>query len=111
MRLSVAMPAGSTGLKLKFWGTASQFGASDQLLIKASVDGGPFVTFDTLRPQDEGLNNDAMSFYGGSVSHGPVSTTWIRVKSASSGTTIMSSGASFRSCFRSRMIRGSTLTP
>ncbi|HIF98662.1 MAG TPA: hypothetical protein EYQ54_16850 [Myxococcales bacterium] len=77
MRLSVAMPAGSTGMKLKFWGKASQFGASDQLLIKASVDGGPFVTFDTLRPQDEGLNNDAMSFYGGSVSHGPVSTTWV----------------------------------
>jgi len=77
MRLSVAMPAGSTGMKLRFWGKASQFGASDQLLIKASVDGGPFVTFDTLRPQDEGLNNDAMSFYGGSVGHGPVSTTWV----------------------------------
>ncbi|MBC8187780.1 MAG: PKD domain-containing protein [Proteobacteria bacterium] len=77
MRLSVAMPTGSTGMKLRFWGKASQFGASDQLLIKASVHGGPFATFDTLRPQDEGLNNDVMSFYGGNVGHGPVSTTWV----------------------------------
>jgi hypothetical protein len=77
MRLPVAMPAGSTGMKLRFWGKASQFGASDQLIFKASVDGGPFATFDTLMPQDEGLNNDAMSFYGGSVGHGPVSATWV----------------------------------
>ena len=77
MRLSIAMPAGSTGMKLRFWGRASQFGVSDELLFNVSVDGGPFTTFDTLRPQDEGLNDDVYHFYGGSVGHGPVSTTWV----------------------------------
>ncbi|MEO2149959.1 MAG: PKD domain-containing protein [bacterium] len=77
MRLSIAMPAGSTGMKLRFWGRASQFGVSDELLFNVSVDGGRFTTFDTLRPQDEGLNDDVYHFYGGSVGHGPVSTTWV----------------------------------
>ena len=77
MRLSIAMPAGSTGMRLQFWAKASQFGVSDELLVNVSVDGGPFTTFDTLRPQDEGLNDVGYAFYGGNVSHGPVSTTWV----------------------------------
>ncbi|MFP6630219.1 MAG: PKD domain-containing protein, partial [Myxococcota bacterium] len=77
MRRSIAMPAGSTGMKLRFWGKADQFGVSDELLVNVSVEGGPFTTFDTLRPQDEGLNDVGYAFYGGNVSHGPVSTTWV----------------------------------
>lgn len=77
MRRSIAMPAGSTGMRLQFWAKASQFGVSDELLVNVSVDGGPFTTFDTLRPQDEGLNDVGYAFYGGNVSHGPVSTTWV----------------------------------
>ena len=77
MRRSIAMPAGSTGMRLEFWGKASQFGVSDELLVNVSVDGGPFTTFDTLRPQDEGLNDIGYAFYGGSGGHGPVSTTWV----------------------------------
>jgi hypothetical protein len=77
MSRSIVMPAGSTGMTLSFWGRAVQFGVRDELLVNVSVDGGPFTTFDTLRPQDEGLNDDVYHFYGGSVAHGPVGTTWV----------------------------------
>ena len=70
MRLSIAMPAGSTGMRLQFWGKASQFGVSDELLVNVSVDGGPFTTFRTLRPQDQGLNDVGYAFL-------TASTTWV----------------------------------
>ena len=76
MQRSIDLPAGATGIALDFWGKASQFGISDQLLLKASVDGGPFTTFEVLRPQDEGLDDDSYHFYGGTVDHGPVSASW-----------------------------------
>ncbi|MGE4650026.1 MAG: hypothetical protein AAEJ53_03980, partial [Myxococcota bacterium] len=68
--LSIAMPAGSTGMRLQFWGKASQFGVSDELLVNVSVDGGPFTTFRTLRPQDQGLNDVGYAFL-------TASTTWV----------------------------------
>ncbi len=72
----VPLPAGATGIAIDFWGKASQFAPSDELLLKGSIDGGPFTTFLTLRPQDEGLNDGIFHFYGGTVGHGPVSFSW-----------------------------------
>ena len=61
---SIALPVGATGVSLSFWGTASQFSAADELLVKVSVDGGPFTTIHTITSAD---SNDTPVFYGGSA--------------------------------------------
>ncbi len=48
LRRSIDLPVGTTGITLRYWGKASQFSAADELLVKVSVDGGPFTTIQTI---------------------------------------------------------------
>jgi len=71
LRSTIAMPAGSTGMTVSFWGKASQFAAGDELLVKLSVDGGPFTTIHTIT---SAASNDNYIFYGGSTI--PIGHSW-----------------------------------
>ena len=68
---SIDLPIGSTGMSLSFWGKASQFSATDELLVKVSVDGGPFTTIYTV---SSAASNDSYVFYGGSAI--PIGYSW-----------------------------------
>jgi len=76
MSRSISLPPGATGIAIDFWGKASQFAVSDELLLAVGVDGGPVTIFEAIRPQDEGLDDGTYHFYGGTVNHGPVSASW-----------------------------------
>lgn len=71
LRHSIDLPAGSTGITLDFWGKATQFAASDELLVKVSVDGGPFTVIKTITSAE---SNDTYIFYGGSAI--PLGHSW-----------------------------------
>ena len=68
---SIAMPVGSTGMTVSFWGKASLFAALDELLVKVSVDGGPFTTIHTITSAE---SNNTYIFYGGSAI--PLGLSW-----------------------------------
>ncbi len=80
MRRTLAMPAGSTGMKLQFWAKASQFTQGDELLLKVRVDGGPFTPLRTFTSAD---SDDTYHFYGGSVGEGPISLSWFPLTASS----------------------------
>ena len=71
LRRSIGMPVGNTGMTVSFWGKASQFSAGDELLVKVSVDGGPFTTIHTIT---SAASNDTYVFYGGSAI--PIGLSW-----------------------------------
>ena len=68
---SIDLPVGSTGMTASFWGKASQFSAADELLVKVSVDGGPFTTIHTITSAE---SDDTFVFYGGSAI--PIGHSW-----------------------------------
>ena len=68
---SIAMPIGSTGMTLSFWGKANQFSAVDEMLVKVSIDGGPFTTIHTV---SSASSDDSYVFYGGSAI--PIGHSW-----------------------------------
>ena len=71
LRASIGLPVGSTGMEVSFWGKASQFSAADELLVKVSVDGGPFTTIHTITSAE---SDDNYVFYGGTVI--PIGHSW-----------------------------------
>jgi hypothetical protein len=71
LRNTIAMSVGSTGMTVSFWGKASQFSAGGELLVKLSVDGGPFTTIHTIT---SAASNDTYIFYGGSAI--PIAHSW-----------------------------------
>lgn len=71
MRRAISLPADTTGMTLDFWGKARQFSAGDELLVKVSVDGGPFTTIKALTAAD---STDSYIFYGGTAI--PVGHSW-----------------------------------
>ncbi|KGJ89257.1 hypothetical protein ND16A_2150 [Thalassotalea sp. ND16A] len=74
---TIAMPAGSTGMSVSFQGKASQFSGADELLVKVSVDGGPFTTIHTITSAE---SNDTYIFYGGSAI--PLGHSWFPATAA-----------------------------
>jgi|GEM_PF-1516675 len=68
---TIVMPVDSTGMTVSFWGKASQFSAADELLVKVSVDGGPFTTIHTITSAE---SDDAYVFYGGTAI--PLGLSW-----------------------------------
>ena len=68
---SIGLPVGSTGMEVSFWGKASQFSEADELLVKVSVDGGPFTTIHTITSAE---SDDTYVFYGGTVI--PIGHSW-----------------------------------
>jgi uncharacterized repeat protein (TIGR01451 family) len=78
LRRSIAMPAGSTGMVLDLWGKATGFAAADQLLIKVSVDGGPFTVIRAITSVD---SNNTYVFYGGSAI--PLGHSWFPATASS----------------------------
>ncbi len=77
LRRTIAMPAGSTGMKVSFQGKASQFSAADELLVKVSVDGAPFTTIHTITSTE---SDDTYVFYGGTVI--PLGHSWFPATAA-----------------------------
>ncbi len=72
------MPVGSTGMTVSFWGKASQFATGDELLVKVSVDGGPFTTIHTIT---SAASNNTYIFYGGSAI--PIGFSWFPATASS----------------------------
>ena len=68
---SIGLPVGSTGMEVSFWGKASQFSEADELLVKVSVDGGPFTTIHTITSAE---SDNTYVFYGGTVI--PIRHSW-----------------------------------
>ncbi|MEE8361777.1 MAG: PKD domain-containing protein, partial [Gemmatimonadales bacterium] len=73
LRRSFDLPIGTTSMTLKFSGKASQFSAADELLVKVSIDGGPFTTIHTITSAE---SNDSYFYYGGAVGAIPIGHSW-----------------------------------
>jgi hypothetical protein len=71
LRRTISLPSGSTGVALDFWAKARQFAAGDELLVKVSVNGGPFATARRFTSAD---STNSYVFYGGSAI--PLGYSW-----------------------------------
>ncbi len=81
---SAALPVGATGINLRFWGKASQFAASDQLLVQVSIDGGPFTTIKTFASAD---SDDIFNFHNLNFSWFPTTAANVTIRFESLMTT------------------------
>jgi uncharacterized repeat protein (TIGR01451 family) len=71
LRRTIGLPAGSTGVALDFWAKARQFSAGDELLVKVSVNGGPFAVVKRFTTAE---STNSYVFYGGSAI--PLGYSW-----------------------------------
>lgn len=71
LRRTIALAAGSTGVAIDFWAKATQLAPGDEMLVKVSVNGGPFTVIKRFTAQDNGTS---YVFYGGSAL--PLGYSW-----------------------------------